>query len=153
MLPDLTAFMISSSCGIRVLPKNCMSSAPLDCAFTSLAIQSNATAADSGMALMWAKTSFFGEPCAKAGARPVARIPAIPAPARSSVRRLSETRHETRLFAAVMSFLQMFFLLGRWTGSRVPSLQHRGGLARGLFGHSANADRHRVQSCCGAVEG
>jgi len=30
-LPDLTAFMTSSSCGIRVLPKNCISSAPLDC--------------------------------------------------------------------------------------------------------------------------
>src|ERR1700733_10935981 len=92
MLPGLTAFMISSSCGIRVLPKNCISSAPFDCAVTSFAIQSKATAADSGIALIWAKTSFFGWACAKAGARPVARMPARPVPARSSVRRLSKTR-------------------------------------------------------------
>src|SRR4051812_24873230 len=84
--------MTSSSCGIRVLPKNCISSAPLDCAVTSLAIQSKATAADSGIALMWAKTSFFGWACAKAGARAVARMPAKPVPTRNSVRRLSKTR-------------------------------------------------------------
>src|SRR6202795_1783856 len=94
--------MISSSCGIRVLPKNCTSSAPLDCAVASLAIQSNATAADSGIALMWANTSFFGALCAKAGARPVARMPAMPAPARSSVRRFNETR----LVGADMGFLR-----------------------------------------------
>src|SRR5882672_4604473 len=107
MLPDLTAFMISSSCGIRVLPKNCISSAPLDCAVTSFAIQSNAIAADSGIALMWAKTSFFGWVCAKAGARPVARMPAMPAPARSSVRRLSGMR----LVGADMGFLQKLAFL------------------------------------------
>src|SRR6266567_5280213 len=92
MLPDLTAFMISNSCGIKVLPKNCISSAPFDCAFTSFAIQSNATAADSGIALICANTSFFGWACANAGARPVARMPAMPAPARRSARRLNETR-------------------------------------------------------------
>src|ERR1700692_729427 len=84
--------MISSSCGIRVLPKNCISSAPLDCAVASLAIQSNATAADSGIAVMWADTTFFCALLANAGARPVARMPAMPAPARSSVRRFNETR-------------------------------------------------------------
>src|SRR6267378_2817972 len=84
--------MISSSWGIRVLPKNCTSSAPLDCAVASFAIQSNATAADSGIALICANTSFFGWACANAGARPVARMPAMPAPARRSVRRFNETR-------------------------------------------------------------
>ena len=81
MLPDLTAFMISSSCGISVLPKNCISSAPFERAVSSFAIQSKATAADSGTALMCAKTSFFGWVWAKAGARPVARMPAMPPPA------------------------------------------------------------------------
>ena len=98
MLPDLTAFMISSSCGIRVLPKNCISSAPFDCAVTSFAIQSNATAADSGTALMCANTSFFGWVCAKAGARPVARMPAMPAPLASRARRVNVMR--------VMGFLR-----------------------------------------------
>src|ERR1700688_5181379 len=112
MLPDLTAFMISSSCGIRVLPKNCISSAPFDRAVNSFAIQSNATAADSGTALMWAKTSFFGWVCAKTGARPVARMPAMPAPARRSVRRLSETR----LLGADMGFLQALLFLLRSGG-------------------------------------
>jgi hypothetical protein len=41
---------------------------------------------------MCANTSFFGALCANAGARPVARMPATPAPTRSSVRRFSETR-------------------------------------------------------------
>src|SRR5260370_22784709 len=92
MVADLTGFMISSSWGIRVLPKNCTSRAPFDCAVASFAIQSNATAADSGIALICANTSFFGWACANAGARPVARMPAMPAPARRSARRLNETR-------------------------------------------------------------
>src|SRR5260370_9657511 len=132
MLPDLTAFMISNSCGIRVLPKNCISIAPFDCAVNSFDIQSNATAADSGTALMWAKTSFFGWVCAKAGARPVARMPAMPAPARRSVRRFSETR----LLGADMGFLQAlrFFVAVRRPGrpvSAAASLQDSGRLARG----------------------
>src|ERR1700730_5944604 len=115
MLPDLTAFMISSSCGIRVLPKNCTSSAPFDCAVACFAIQSNATAADSGIALMCANTSFVGWACAKAGARPVARLPAMPAPARSSVRRLNETR----LVGAAMGFLRSLVFYGRFVGGRL----------------------------------
>ena len=78
MLPDFTAFMISSSLLKSVEPKNCMSSSPFDCFFTSPAIQSKATAADSGTALMCAKTSFLASARAKVGARPVARIVAMP---------------------------------------------------------------------------
>src|ERR1019366_5725784 len=79
--------------------------APFDCAVASFAIQSNAIAADSGIALMCANTSFFGWACANAGARPVARMPAMPAPARRSVRRLNETR----LVGADMGVLQSWF--------------------------------------------
>src|SRR5438445_11910175 len=111
-LPDLTALMISSSCGIRVLPKNCTSSAPFDRAVASFAIQSNATAADSGIALMCANTSFFGWTCANAGARPVARMPAMPAPARSSMRRFNETQ----LLGADMGILQNWLFLLRSSG-------------------------------------
>ena len=78
MLPAFTAFMISSSLFRSVEPKNWTSSAPFVRFVTSWANQSNATAADSGFGLRWAKTSFFAAVWAKAGARPVARIPAIP---------------------------------------------------------------------------
>ncbi len=78
MLPDFTAFMMSSSLDSKVLPKNCMSSSPFDCFFTSPAIQSKATAADSGTALICAKTSFLASARAKLGARPLARMPAMP---------------------------------------------------------------------------
>src|SRR4051794_41226458 len=83
-----------------------MSIAPFERAFTSLAIHSKLTAADSGAALTWAKTSFFGAVCAKAGARPVARMPAMPAPARRSVRRLNGKR----LVGAVMGYPPARFL-------------------------------------------
>src|SRR6266542_1118548 len=44
-----------------------MSSAPLERLLTSSAIQLNATAADSGDGLMWAKTSFLAAVCQNAG--------------------------------------------------------------------------------------
>jgi hypothetical protein len=64
----------------------------LERAFTSFAIHSKLIAADSGAALTCAKTSFFGWACAKAGGRPVARMPAMPAEAVSNVRRVSLVR-------------------------------------------------------------
>jgi hypothetical protein len=85
----------------------------------SFAIQSNATAADSGIALMCANTSFFGELCANAGARPVARMPAMPAPARNSVRRLNEKR----LVGAGIGDPPklVFFCLLAWPGMERPA--------------------------------
>src|SRR5476651_1139779 len=91
MLPDFTAFMMSSSLLIKVLPKNSMSSSPFDCFLTSPAIQSKAMAADSGTALMCAKTSFLAWACAKVGARPEARMPAMP-PFTSVRRRMNRFR-------------------------------------------------------------
>ena len=78
MLPDFTPFMISSSLFSSVPPKNCMSSSPLERLRTSAACQSNATAPDSGIALMCAITSFLLWARANVGARPVARMPAMP---------------------------------------------------------------------------
>jgi hypothetical protein len=59
-LPAFTAFMISSSLGMRVPPWNRTSSAPFDRLVTSLAIHSNAMPPESGAGRMWAKSSFFG---------------------------------------------------------------------------------------------
>src|ERR1700674_3470411 len=65
-----------------------MSRAPLERLLTSSAIQLNATAADSGDGLMWANTSFLAAVWAKAGARPLARMPASPAAPAKKPRRL-----------------------------------------------------------------
>src|SRR5471030_17797 len=97
MLPDFTAFMMSSSLLIRVEPKNCMSSSPPERLRTSPACQSKATAADSGTALMWAITSFLASARAKVGARPLARIAAMTPLTR--LRRRTDTR-----------FLLLFFM-------------------------------------------
>src|SRR6185437_1567405 len=78
MLPAFTAFMISSSLVRSVAPWKSTTSSPLERFVTSLANQSKATAALSGTALTCANTSFFGAACAKAGARPRARMPARP---------------------------------------------------------------------------
>src|SRR5882724_7150179 len=78
MLPAFTAFMISSSLFSSVPPKNCMSSSPPERLRTSAACQSKAIAADSGTALRCAMTSFLGSARAKPGARPLARMPAMP---------------------------------------------------------------------------
>src|SRR6185295_11365461 len=125
--PDFTAFMISSSCGISVLPKNCMSSAPLERALTSFAIHSKLIAADSDDALMCAKTSFLGAVCAKAGARLVARMPAMPAPARSSVRRLNDF---VRVIISILPICSLQAQQASWPGR----IQNAAGEASGLAG-------------------
>src|SRR5262249_45058663 len=87
MLPVLTAFMISNSFVISVPPWNSMARLPLARSLNSLVIHSNATAADSGGGTMCAHRSFLGAACAKTGARPVARMPARPAPVCNMLRR------------------------------------------------------------------
>src|SRR4051812_32543199 len=91
-----------------------MSSAPFERAFTSLAIHSKLIAADSGAALTCANTSFFGCACAKAGARPVARMPAMPAEAVSSVRRVNLVRVMGVLPIAEMMFVLRVVPAVRW---------------------------------------
>src|ERR1700694_6162003 len=70
-----------------------MSRAPVERLLTSSAIQLNATAADSGEGLMWAKMSFLAAVWANAGARPVARMPASPAAPAKNPRRLWPAVH------------------------------------------------------------
>src|SRR4051794_10249123 len=98
-----------------------MSSAPLERAFTSLAIHSKLIAADSGAALTCAKTSFFGCAWAKAGGRPAARMPAMPAEAVSSVRRGSLGRVMGVLpIAEVIVFAGLGARFSWATGYRMP---------------------------------
>src|SRR5215212_9164187 len=78
MLPDFTAFMISSSLLSKVPPKNCMSSSPPDRLRTSSACQEKPIAPDSGTGMIWAITSLIGAARATVGARPLARMPARP---------------------------------------------------------------------------
>ena len=78
MLPDFTAFMISSSLLSKVPPKNCMSSSPFERLRTSSACQAKPTAPNSGGGTMCAITSFLASARAKVGARPLAMMPAMP---------------------------------------------------------------------------
>src|SRR6516165_1938192 len=68
-----------------------MARAPLARSLSSLVIHSQATAADSGGGTMCAHRSFLGAACAKTGARPVARMPARPAPVCNTLRRVIGT--------------------------------------------------------------
>ena len=99
MLPDFTAFMISSSLLSRVPPKNCMSSSPFERLRTSSACQAKPTAPDSGTGMMCAITSFLTSARAKVGARPVARMVAMPPVTR--LRRRTDTRLRLLIFIIV----------------------------------------------------
>jgi hypothetical protein len=101
MLPDFTAFMISSSLLRSVPPKNCMSSSPLERLRTSAACQSKAMAADSGSALRCAITSFLACARATVGARPLAMMPAMPP--FTSERRRTAPRLRLLIFMIVMA--------------------------------------------------
>src|SRR5258707_3301824 len=76
-----------------------MSSSPCERSRTSFACQSKAMAADSGTALRCAITSFLASARAKLGARPLARMPAIPPLTR--LRRRMEDRLRLLIFMIV----------------------------------------------------
>jgi hypothetical protein len=72
--------MISNSLVSNVPPWNSMTNSPFERLVTSSAIAAKATAEDSGGGVTCANTSFFGAPCAKAGALVRESTPVAPAP-------------------------------------------------------------------------
>src|SRR4051794_508756 len=97
-----------------------MSSAPFDRAFTSFAIHSKLIAADSGAALTCANTSFFGWVCAMAGARPLARMPAMPALLASKARRESGKGGLGVLRSGFLAGLAVYWATGYSTAATAP---------------------------------
>ena len=100
MLPVFTALMMSISLVRIVLPAYSTCHAPFERVVSSLQSQSNTMAARSGGAELCARIIFLGPPpCAMAGARPSARIPARPPDILMKLRRVAGS------LPAVMAFL------------------------------------------------